>query len=59
MNGGPLGCVDGSPLVDGVTDDVDDSAKSFLTDRDSDGGAGIEYLKDEIQVSVLVLNVDK
>jgi len=44
MNGGSLGRVDGSPLINGVTNNVDDSAKSFLADRDSDGGAGVEDL---------------
>ncbi len=48
MNGGSLGRVDGSPLINGVTNNVDDSAKSFLADRDSDGGAGVEDLKVKI-----------
>ncbi len=44
MDGGTLGGVDGTPLVDRVTDDVDDAAQGFLSDRDSDGGTGVKYL---------------
>jgi len=52
VNGGPLGSVDGSSLIDGVTNNVDDAAKGFLADRDSDGGAGVEDLK----VKIIVLS---
>ena len=45
VNGGPLGCVDGSPLVDRVTNDVDNAAQSLLADGDSDGGAGVQDLE--------------
>ncbi len=44
MNGCALGGVDGAPLVDRVSDDVDDAAQGLLADGDSDRGASVENL---------------
>ena len=51
VNGGPLGRVDGTSLVDRVADDVDDAAEGLLTDRDPDGGAGVKNLSNRRLVS--------
>jgi hypothetical protein len=34
--------VDGSSLIDGVTDDVHNSAEGFGADGNTDGGAGVD-----------------
>merc|ERR1712061_443580 len=39
-----LVCVDRAPLIDGVADDVDDSAQRLLAHRDGDGEAGVDDL---------------
>jgi hypothetical protein len=44
VNGCALGGVDGAPLVDRVSDDVDDAAQGLLADGDSDGGTSVENL---------------
>jgi hypothetical protein len=36
--------VDGTTLVDGFTDDVDDTSQAFRADRDENGGTGIDDL---------------
>ncbi len=52
MNRCALGGVDGAPLVDRVSDDVDDAAQGLLADGDSDGGASIENLSG-FQVNII------
>ena len=42
VDGGKLVGVDGSPLVNGVADDVDDPAQGLLAHGDLDGGAGVD-----------------
>lgn len=42
VDGGVLGSLDGTALVDGVTGDVDDAAKGTGADGDHDGVAGVE-----------------
>ena len=42
MDGCALGGVDGSSLVDGVTDDVHDSSEGLGADGDTNGGTGID-----------------
>ena len=41
MDGKVLGGVDGAALIDGLTDHIDDSAKSFVTDGHLNGGASV------------------
>ena len=41
MDGGELDALDGTTLVNGVTSDVDDTAKSASTDGDLDGGTSV------------------
>lgn len=41
VDGGELGGLDGTTLVDGVTSDVDDTAKGGGTDGDGDGGTSV------------------
>ena len=42
VDGGELVGVDGAPLVNGVTDNVDDPAQGLLSHGDLDGGAGVD-----------------
>lgn len=44
VDGGELGGLDGTALIDGVTSDVDDTAQSAGTDGDLDGRAGVKSL---------------
>ena len=41
VDGLPLVGLDGAPLVNGISDNVDDSAESLWSDRDHDGVAGV------------------
>lgn len=41
MNGGELGGLDGTTLVNGVTSNVDDTAQGGGTDGDGDGSTGV------------------
>ena len=41
MDRGVLGGLDGATLVNGVTSDVDDTAKGTRADGDGDGSAGV------------------
>ena len=45
MDGSVLGGVNGSTLIDGVTDDIDNSSKGFRTDGDENGCTSVvDYL---------------
>jgi len=41
VDGSVVLSLDGTSLIDGLTNDVDDSAKSGWTDRNSDGSSGV------------------
>jgi hypothetical protein len=56
VNGSTLGCVDGTPLVDRVTDNVDDTAQSFFADGDPDGSAGVKDLTVKISNVITAMN---
>ena len=44
VNGEELDAVDGTALINGLADDVHDTAKGGGTDGDTDGGAGVDDL---------------
>ena len=44
VNGGELGALDGTTLVNGVTSDVHDATETAGTDGDHDGGTGVDDL---------------
>lgn len=42
MDGSELGCIDGTALVDGLTDHVDDSSEGLGADWHQDGSASVD-----------------
>jgi hypothetical protein len=44
VNGKELLGLDGTTLIDGLTNDVDDTAKDFLTDGNGDGSTSVNDL---------------
>ena len=45
MDGSVHGCVNGTALINGVTDDIDNSSKGFRTDGDENGCTSVvDYL---------------